>query len=501
MQNNLLKMILLAEEFYNLANELQELGQLERAVDNYRRSLEIYPNYAEVHNNLGNVLCELGQAEEAVSSYQRALVINPDYADAHSNLGNVLRDLGQIDIALSHYRRALEIKPDSAQVHFNLGYILLDQGDLAAAEQYFNLALEEEPDLTQAHQGLACIFQRCGSDELSRYHRDRGFGKQPLSTLSYQGRGTPIQLLVLGSALEGNLPWRFLIDRNTFQTTILAVEYFDEQLPLPPHQLILNAIGDADICQQGLEIATRLIQSSQTRVANPPQSVLLTGRLINAQRLGAISGVTTPRMLFMPKSEIDSRKISELLSNAGLNFPLLLRPPGFHRGNYFVCVDSVDALILAMEKLPGEQVLAIEYLDSRSQDGLFRKYRVMSINGSLYPIHMAVSSQWMVHYFSSDMDKNAQYREEEQAFLNEFAAFLGADVMAVLEKMSKMLGLDYCGIDFGIDQQGNVLLFEANSTMLINQLNDEKQWDYRRAAINNALAAAKNMLAGWGTLT
>jgi len=158
-------------------------------------------------------------------------------------------------------------------------------------------------------------------------------------------------------------------------------------------------------------------------------------------------------------------------------------------------------MISALEKLPGEYVLTIEHLDSRSADGLFRKYRALSINGSLYPIHMAISTQWMVHYFSSDMDKNEHYREEEQAFLNDFAAFLGADVMAALEKISKMLGLDYCGIDFGIDKNGNVLLFEANSTMLINQLSDEKQWDYRRTAINNALGAAKNMLAGWVTVT
>ena len=242
MQHNLLKLIQLAEAFYNLASELQEIGQLERAADNYRRSLEIYPNHAE----------------------------------AHSSLGNVLRDLGQIDTAVTHYRWALEIKPDSAQVYFNLGYIRMDQGDLAAAEKYFNLALEKEPDLMQAHQGLACIFQRCGNDELSHYHRDAGFGKQPLSTVPYQGRGTPVQLLVLGSAMEGNLPWRFLIDRNEFQTTIMAVEYFDERLPLPLHQLILNAIGDADICQQGLEIATRLIERSQARVANHPQALLQT---------------------------------------------------------------------------------------------------------------------------------------------------------------------------------------------------------------------------------
>jgi tetratricopeptide (TPR) repeat protein len=562
MQNNSLKMILLAEAFYNLGNELQELGQLERAVDNYRRALEIYPYYAEAHSNLGSVLRELGQVAEAVECYHRALELKSSLGEVHNNLGNALRDLSQFDEAIACYRRALEINPDSAEMHFNLGnalqdmgqredavasyrralenrpdyaqahtnlgnalrdlgqqeaamesylkaiqsspnlaaahgnlgYVLLDRGDITAAEKHFNIALGLEPKLAQAHQGLACIFQRLGNEELSRSYRDSGFGKQPLSTVAFCGRGKPVQLLVLGSALEGNLPWRCLIDCSVFQTTIMAVEYFDEQLPLPPHHIILNAIGDADICRHGLEIASRLLERSQAPITNHPAAVMKTGRLMNARRLGTLPGVITPRMVLVSKADIGSGKALGILANEGLTFPLLLRPPGFHRGNYFVCVDSPDALTLAAEKLPGEQLLTIQLLDSRSADNLFRKYRVMSINGSLYPIHMALSPQWMVHYFSSDMDKNEQYRKEEQAFLNDFAAFFGSGIMTALEQISQTIGLEYCGMDFGIDRNGNLLLYEANATMLINPLTDERQWDYRRKAINEALAAAKKIL-------
>ena len=557
-------MILFAEAFYNLGNDLQELGQLERAVENYRRALEIYPDYAEAHSNLGNVLrdlgqlgeavacyrraleiksdfaealsnlgnalrdlgqfddaiasyrraleikpnCaemyynqgivlqDLGQLEGAVASYRRALEIKPGYADAHTNLGNALRDLGQLDEAAASYRSALEIKPDFAITQCNLGNVLLDSGDLVAAEKHFNMALRLDAELAQAHQGLACIFQRLGNEETSRYHRDRGFGKQPLSSVAFSGRGKPVQLLVLGSALEGNLPWRFLIDNNVFRTTIMAVEYFDEQLQLPPHQMILNAIGDADICQRGLEIACRLIEKSKAPIANHPAVVMQTGRLMNAKRLGVIPGVVTPRILLLSKADLSSGKALEILTSEGLLFPMLLRPPGFHRGNYFVRVDDPDAFSLAVGELPGENLLAIEFLDSCSTDNLFRKYRVMSISGSLYPIHMAISKQWMVHYFSSDMDKNEQFRKEEEAFLNDFATFFGPNVMSALDKINQTLGLDYCGIDFGIDKKGNILLYEANSTMLINQLTHERQWDYRRKAINNALAAAKRMLVG-----
>ena len=499
-----------AESHSNLGNTLQALGQLEGAVESYRRALELNPDYAEAYYNLGNAQQELGQLEGAVESYRNALKIKPDYAEAHYNLGNVLQELRRLEEAVTSYRRVLEIKPDfSAKqrhsgavdkhhpdetiVHVNLGNVLLDMGELVAAEKHFDIALRHDPESALAHQGMACLFQRLGKEETSRYHRDLGFGKQPLSTVTYRGRGEPVSLLVMGSALEGNIPWRFLIDRERFQTTLMTVEYFDDTQPLPTHQLILNAIGDADIAQEGLEIASRLVEKSKAPILNRPQAVLQTGRLMNAKRLGRLSGVVAPRIALVSKDEVDSGNAWERLDNKGLAYPLLLRPPGFHGGNYFVCVDDQDQFKSAFADLPGEMQLVIEFLDSGLKENLFRKYRVMAINGALYPIHMALSSNWKVHYFSSDMDENEEYRNEEKAFLNDFSSFLGEDALSALERISQTLNLDYCGIDFGIDKKGNILLYEANATMLISQPGNERRWDYKRQAIENALAATKRM--------
>jgi tetratricopeptide (TPR) repeat protein/glutathione synthase/RimK-type ligase-like ATP-grasp enzyme len=499
-----------AETHCNLGIALKELKQFDAALASFCQALAIKPDYAKAHFNMGNALQDLGQFEDAVTSYRRALEINPNFAEAHYNLGNALQELRQLEDAVASYRRALEINPNFAEVysnasvsradyphetiaHVTLGNVLMDAGDLSAAEKHFNIALGLDPEQAEAHQGLACLFQRYGNEKKSVFHRDMGYGKQPLSTLAHCGQGNPIQLLVLGSALVGNIPWRFLVDRKVFQTTLMSIEYFDNQLPLPAHQLILNVIGDADICQTGLEIATHLIEKTQAPIINRPNAVLQTGRLTNAKRLGAIPGVVSPRMVLSSKDDFYSGHALKMLEHEGIAFPFLLRPPGFHGGDYFVYVDNQDALNSAFAELPGESLLAIEFLDSQSADNLFRKYRVMSINGSFYPLHMAISTQWKVHYFSSDMGKNEKYRNEEKAFLNDFSSFLGTKAILALEEINQILGLDYCGIDFGMDKNGNILLYEANSSMRINQLTNDKRWDYRRAAIENALAATKRM--------
>ncbi len=71
---------------------------------------------------------------------------------------------------------------------------------------------------------------------------------------------------------------------------------------------------------------------------------------------------------------------------------------------------------------------------------------------------------------------------------------LGAKAMAALERILVELGLDYGGIDFGLNQQGEVLLFEANATMIVQQPDEGEHWDYRRPAVERIHAAVRQML-------
>jgi len=68
--------------------------------------------------------------------------------------------------------------------------------------------------------------------------------------------------------------------------------------------------------------------------------------------------------------------------------------------------------------------------------------------------------------------------------------------MAALEAIEKTLGLDYGGIDFGLNTQGDILLFEANATMAIVPPGADKRWDYRRPAVERICRAVGKMLLG-----
>jgi glutathione synthase/RimK-type ligase-like ATP-grasp enzyme len=68
--------------------------------------------------------------------------------------------------------------------------------------------------------------------------------------------------------------------------------------------------------------------------------------------------------------------------------------------------------------------------------------------------------------------------------------------MAALQRIGAALSLDYGGIDFAVNADGDILLFEANATMVMIPLTADPKWDYRRPAFDRVFAAIRAMLLG-----
>jgi tetratricopeptide (TPR) repeat protein len=432
------------------------------------------------------LLTALGQIEEAKQAYLKILSADPRHPGTLNNLGALLYQTGYRSAARTVYRQAVTHYPDNPAVHVNLANLLFDENDFDAARTHYEEALRLDPDQVQAHQGMTRIFSGMRDEAGASRHRERGFRSQAATTLPYLGKTPPVQLLLLVAADGGNIPLRQHIDNHVFMTTVIFADFYDLQKPLPLHQLVFNTIGDADLCRLALETAVKLLAGTAAPVLNPPEKVMATGRVENARRLEGLTGVKTAKTFLLSKKQI--------LEQQGLVFPLLLRAPGFHTGQHFVKVDRPDQLAGAVAQLPGTDVLMMQYLDARGADGLARKYRVMKIGGKLYPLHLAISADWKVHYFTAAMTGHPRHQAEEKKFLEDMPSVVGPRGMAALERIKDALGLDYGGVDFGLDAEGHILLFEANATMAINPPGPEEQWAYRRAAIDRVQQAVREML-------
>ncbi|HWE53079.1 MAG TPA: tetratricopeptide repeat protein [Bryobacteraceae bacterium] len=440
------------------------------------------------------LLAENGRTTEARNAYIDVLSRDPSHRAALNNLGMLLQASGYRTAARTAFAEAVQRYPADPASRVNLANALRESGDSSRAREHYEAALELQPDFAEAHQGLAAIFSDEGDFAGAARHREMGFGGRPVMVVPYRGAGLAVTVLVLSGTSGGNAPIRHFLSDQIFQTSILFVEYHGKNLALPEHCVVFNAIGDAEMEGPALEAALGVLRLTTAPVINLPGAVALTGRSENAQRLADIPGVITAGGAKLSRAVLAGA--ADALAGLGLEFPLLVRTPGFHTGRYFVRVEKAGDLAGALAELPGDELVVMRYLDARGPDGKVRKYRVMMIDGELYPLHAAISSDWKIHYFTAEMAESAAHRAEDAAFLENMAGVVGPLAMSALREIQRRLGLDYAGIDFGLNSKGEILFFEANATMVVNAPEPGEKWDYRRPAVERIFSAVRNMVIG-----
>ena len=109
-----------ANEAFDAALTADEAGELVKAIDGYRRALDIKPSHVEALINLGTALCTADMPEAALVQYRRAVMVDPSNPIAWFNLGASAHDLGKVSMAKTAYKRALQLAPGMNDARCNL---------------------------------------------------------------------------------------------------------------------------------------------------------------------------------------------------------------------------------------------------------------------------------------------------------------------------------------------------------------------------------------------
>src|SRR5262249_50305055 len=98
-----------------VARVLAERGDLKRAIQHRRISINIEPPDSATYLDLGAALAKQGQLDEAIKNFRDALALSPTLSLAHYNLANALAVQGRFQEAASHAEEALKLKPNYAE--------------------------------------------------------------------------------------------------------------------------------------------------------------------------------------------------------------------------------------------------------------------------------------------------------------------------------------------------------------------------------------------------
>ena len=510
----------LPETHNNIGIIFFDKGLLDQALICYKQAIAAKPDYAEAFNNMGIALRKLGKFQEAASAFGEAIRIMPDFAKAHLNLGDLLMDSGSVSEAASHYESAISAAPEMAEAYFNLGIARNRQNDpqsartcfeqaiacrsgyvdaiynlgvvngrlmrQAEAERCYRQVLGLDSYYVNAHANLSAILMEDGRTQEAKKHMDLAYSRKNLFEKYSQGANKT--LLMLLDAGKGNLNFTHLINEKTNNIIDWMIEYaHDEQVEkLPDYDLVFNAMGDPDTTGDTVEQVSRFLQVRTKPLLNHPDKVTRTARNKLPALLEGIDNLLVPAVWrFATGSDWDEALVEQL--------PLLIRPVHTQGGIGLVLATTPTELAQGRAEQSGP-VYVSRYIDFRSADSWFRKYRMIFIDRKPYPYHLAISQNWMVHYYTAEMESCPWKLEEEKEFLQHPETVLGSAGMQAIRAIGARLDLDYAGIDFSIMPDGRILVFEANPTMLVHPENISGPLAHKNIYVHRILDAFEDLL-------
>jgi tetratricopeptide (TPR) repeat protein len=408
--------------------------------------------------HLVETLMAAKQYPQARTLLQEWLEEQPQDGQIWHQLGRVCIELGETQSAIRHFERAIALDPDDADSRYWIGGVQQKLGYIDAAEAAYTEAARIRPRI-----------------------RHRAIKAPP-----------DFRLLVLYAPFSGNTPIEYLFRDTSYDIDTLA--FFGPREPdiaaLGDFDVVLNLMSDADQDEAMLPAAMSLAEKLGKPVVNDPGKIQRTTRDAVADLLRDIAACRIPRILRLDAgTDVSAAALTALLPFA---CPVLARPTGTHGGGDFEKIENFADLAGFLAQRPDADHYVTEYVDYASGDGHFRKYRFIFVGEQILPYHLAIGNGWKVHHLSTDMAQQPWMQQEEAAFLADPAIVFHAAHFQALRAIRERIGLDYFGIDCGLDSDGNLLVFEVNATMLVHD--DIKDFPYKDPFVRAIKAAFGAML-------
>ncbi|MGA7941528.1 MAG: hypothetical protein WA773_07105 [Bradyrhizobium sp.] len=309
-----------------------------------------------------------------------------------------------------------------------------------------------------------------------------------------------LRVLALAAAIDmgGNTPIEFLLENSGIELqTLYVVAGVDLPTPLPEHDVAIVIASDSEECVEALRKIDDLAARWPRPLLNPPRLVRNLDRDKLHGLLRGIDGLEIPTTLSVARAEIlpIAQSRAELASLAAeLNFPVIMRPRGTHAGVGLVRIDDAAAIARYLAERPAEDFFVSRFVDYSSPDGLFRKYRVVFVGGKPYACHMAIADRWDIWYLNAGMAQSAEKRHEEERFMRDFDDDFALRHRGALAAVASRVGLDYFTIDCAENKNGELLIFEADNTAVVHNMDSPDVFPYKGPTMRKIFDAFAAML-------
>lgn len=297
-------------------------------------------------------------------------------------------------------------------------------------------------------------------------------------------------LAIMGPGeVMANTPLEFMVEGVDVALELL---YVGEGIPaptyIPDHDVAFVAVCESDQSQALLQHLEGIMQHWPQPFINSPASIARLSRNIVSGLLSCgAGGLVASDARRLTRAEFVDLALSD-------QFPLIARPVNSHAGHGLAKIDHPSDLVTYLNTQADAEFFVAPFIDYRSDDGWFRKYRIVVVDGQPFAAHMAISQKWMVHYLNADMLQNENNRAEEAHFMQTFESGFALKHHMALEEIDRRVELDYYSMDCAETIDGRLLVFEIDSGAVVHSMDPVDIFPYKAPQMERVFAAFHQML-------
>jgi hypothetical protein len=309
----------------------------------------------------------------------------------------------------------------------------------------------------------------------------------------------PIRLLAFMAPGDffSNLPIEFLLEGTAVRLDMVYILPGSPLPDVPDHDVALVAVAESEENKAILRDTGELVRAWPRPVLNVPDRIARLTRDGTWDLLKSTPGVVIPVNVRASRDELckiacSGVPLGDVFPIA--DFPIIVRPLDSHAGHGLSKLDDRSSIAGYLETRPEAQFYIAPFVDYRSADGLFRKYRVVLLGGRPYASHMAISKEWMIHYLNAGMTDSAWKRAEEADFMARFDEGFALRHKHALHAVWERIGLDYIPFDCGETPEGKLLIFESGTNMIVHSMDPPDLFPYKRPQMEKIFQGFEAML-------
>src|SRR3984885_9172208 len=309
-----------------------------------------------------------------------------------------------------------------------------------------------------------------------------------------------LRVLALAAAMDmgGNTPIEFLLEHSGIELlTLYVVAGVELPMPLPEHDVAIVIASDSEECRDALRKIDRAAARWPRPLLNPPRLVGHLDRDKLHRLLSDIEGLDIPVTASPTRAQLSVLAQSNT-GFAGLaadfEFPIIVRPLGSHAGTGLARIDDRAAIGRYLAERPEQEFFVSRFVDYADDDGLFRKYRIVVVDGRPYACHMAIADRWDIWYLNAGMAFSERKRLEEENFMRSFDQAFAVRHQHALAAMIERIGLDYFTVDCAENKRGELLIFEADNTAVVHNMDSPELFPYKAPQMRRVFDAFAAML-------